>query len=63
MRPDGSDVRRLTHQRAYTPAWSPDGGHIVFAAPGLFVMNPDGTRVTPLPTENAGETSLADWIE
>ena len=25
MPPDGSDVRRLTHQRAYTPGWSPDG--------------------------------------
>jgi TolB protein len=33
MRPDGSGVRRLTHQRAYTPAWSPDGEHIVFSAP------------------------------
>jgi Tol biopolymer transport system component len=46
MRPDGSDVRRLTHQRAYTPAWSPDGEHIVFSAPGLFVMSPDGTGVS-----------------
>jgi len=62
MRPDGSDVRRLTQQRAYTPAWSPDGEHIVFSAPGLFVMNPDGTGVTPLPT-NVGETSLPDWVE
>jgi TolB protein len=62
MRPDGSDVRRLTHQRAYTPAWSPDGEHIVFSAPGLFVMNPDGTGATPLPTD-VGETSLPDWTE
>jgi Tol biopolymer transport system component len=62
MRPDGSDVRRLTNQKAYTPAWSPDGDHIVFSAPGLFVMNPDGTGVTPLPT-NVGETSLPDWTE
>ena len=62
MRPDGSDVRRLTDQRAYTPAWSPDGQHIVFSAPGLFVMNPDGTGVTALPT-NVGETSLPDWTK
>jgi TolB protein len=62
MRPDGSGVRRLTHQRAYTPTWSPDGQHIVFSAPGLFVMNPDGTAVTPLPT-NVAETSLPDWTE
>ncbi len=60
MRPDGSGVRRLTHQGAYTPAWSPDGEHIVASAPGLVVMNPDGTGVTPLPT-NVGETSLPDW--
>jgi TolB protein len=63
MRPDGSGVHRLTHQRAYTPAWSPDGEHIVFSAPGLFVMNPDGTGVTPLPTEQVGETSLPDWTK
>jgi Tol biopolymer transport system component len=63
MRPDGSGVRRLTHQRAYTPAWSPDGEHIVFSAPGLFVMNPDGTGVTPFPTDHVGETSLPDWTE
>ena len=62
MRPDGSDIRRLTNLKAYTPAWSPDGKHIVFSAPGLFVMNPDGTGVTSLPT-NVGETSLPDWTE
>jgi tricorn protease-like protein len=62
MRPDGSDVRRLTDVKAYTPAWSPDGQHIVFSATGLFVMNPDGTGVTALPT-NVGETSLPDWTD
>jgi TolB protein len=62
MRTDGSGVRRLTHQRAYTPAWSPDGKHIVFSAPGLFVMKPDGTGVTPLPSD-VGETALPDWTE
>jgi Tol biopolymer transport system component len=62
MRPDGSGIHRLTNQRAYTPAWSPDGEHIVFSAPGLFVMDPDGTGVTALPTD-VGETSLPDWTE
>jgi len=62
MRPDGSNIRRLTNLKAYTPAWSPDGEHVVFSAPGLFVMNPDGTGVTALPT-NVGETSLPDWTE
>lgn len=61
MRPDGSDVRRLTHNRAYTPAWSPDGKHIVASAPGLFVMNVDGTGITALATPPVGETSLPDW--
>lgn len=60
MFPDGSGVRRLTNQRAYTPAWSPDGAHIVFSSPGLFIMAADGTGVTSLPT-NVGETSLPDW--
>jgi hypothetical protein len=26
-------------------------------------MNPDGTGVTPLPTEHVGETALPDWTE
>ena len=61
MRPDGSDVKRLTHARAYTPAWSPDGSHIVFSAPGLFVMRADGSGITSLPVDGVGETSLPDW--
>ncbi len=63
MRPDGSAVRRLTHARAYTPAWSPDGEHIVFSAPGLFIMDRDGSEVRALPTPQVGETSLPDWAE
>jgi Tol biopolymer transport system component len=63
MRPDGSAVRRLTHNRAYTPAWSPDGDHIVFSAPGLFIMDPDGSDVRALPTPGVGETSLPDWTD
>jgi TolB protein len=61
MRPDGSAVRRLTDDRAYTPAWSPDGNYIVFSAPGLFVMRADGSGITSLPVEGIGETSLPDW--
>jgi len=61
MRPDGSAVRRLTHDRAYTPAWSPDGDHMVFSAPGLFITDSDGTHMRELPTPAVGETSLPDW--
>jgi TolB protein len=61
MRPNGSRVRRLTHETAYTPAWSPDGSHIVFSAGGLFVMRADGSRIRALPVERVGETALPDW--
>jgi TolB protein len=63
MRPDGSAVRRLTHSVGYTPAWSPDGDHIVFSAPGLSIMDPDGSHVRALPTPGVGETALPDWTE
>jgi TolB protein len=63
MRPDGSAVRRLTHKVGQTPAWSPDGDHIVFSAPGLFVMDPDGSNVIALPTPGLGETTLPDWTD
>jgi tricorn protease-like protein len=61
MRPDGSDVRRLTYNGGYTPAWSPDGDHIVFSAPGLFITDPDGTDMKALHTPGVGEISLPDW--
>jgi hypothetical protein len=63
MRPDGSAVLRLTSNRACTPAWSPDGSHIVASAPGLFVMDADGSNVMPVPTPGVGETTLPDWTE
>jgi TolB protein len=63
MRPDGSAIRRLTHNRAYTPAWSPDGNHIVVSAPGLFIMDADGSHLKALSTPGLGETSLPDWID
>jgi TolB protein len=63
MRPDGSAVRRLTRSLGQTPAWSPHGDHIVFSAPGLFVMDPDGSDVSALPTPGLGETTLPDWAD
>ena len=60
-RPDGSDIRRLTLDVGYTPAWSPEGEYVVYSAPALCVMKPDGSGKSCLPT-NVGETSLADWV-
>src|SRR4029079_17053396 len=45
MRPDGSGVHRLTHDSSYTPAWSPDGDHIVLSSPGLRIIDCDGNDV------------------
>jgi len=62
MRPDGSDVTRLTRSGAETPAWSPDGRYILFATiGGLGVMRADGSGVTLLPIEGVGEATFPDW--
>jgi TolB protein len=63
MRPDGSGVHRLTHNSSYTPAWSPDGGHIVLSTPVLRIMSSDGSDMRALPTQRVGETSLPDWTD
>jgi len=59
IRPDGSDLRRLTHAdrrawAAHSPSWSPDGKRIVFVRlvrrsrysdfSDIYVMSADGTR-------------------
>jgi dipeptidyl aminopeptidase/acylaminoacyl peptidase len=66
INPDGTDLTQLfidaevQHTRRYvvTPAWSPDGGHVIFAldpsppfsfrvaSNGLYVINADGTGLT-----------------
>jgi Tol biopolymer transport system component len=60
MRPDGSGVRRLTATRGETPAWSPDGRHIVYSMGGLFVMRANGSCIGALRLETGG-TTFPDW--
>jgi Tol biopolymer transport system component len=51
MRPDGSELTRLTDFGA-GPAWSPDGAKIAFASSdGLYTMNADGTGQTNITTD------------
>ncbi len=58
MRPDGSELRRLTDMKgpSVDPSWSPDGQQIVFssfnqhtsAGPTLFLMDANGSNIRPL---------------
>ena len=62
MAPDGSGVRRLTRARAETPGWSPDGRSFLFATPGgLGIMRADGSELTVVAVDAAGEAGFPDW--
>jgi TolB protein len=69
MKPDGSDVRRLTRSRldSWNPSWSPDGRLIAFdsqyqADPqsGIYVMNADGSGTRRL-TQKGVVAAEPDW--
>lgn len=60
MRADGSRVTRVT-VGAHAPAWSPDGRRIAFAGDygDLWTVHPDGTVLTRLTDDNAGDAEPA----
>jgi len=49
MNPDGSGQTRLTRSGGENAAFSPDGKYIVFGSDRLYVMNADGSNITPVP--------------
>jgi len=63
MNADGSGQTRLSTIFGQFCAWSPDGKYIVFNSfGGLYVMNSDGSAVTPVPIRGVpGELGFSDW--
>ena len=67
MRPDGSDLTRLTHSkgRDLAPEWSPDGQWIVFQSfrdgdTDLYITDFDGQVVRRL-TNQPGFDGMPEW--
>jgi TolB protein len=64
MAADGSQKDRLTFSPGHEahPAWSPDGGKIIFVRDGALVkMNKDGTNKTTITDPNDYRASNPDW--
>ena len=65
IRPDGTDLVRLTTGQGEYPSWSPDGNRIAFASSrdgdyDIYVMNADGTQERAL-TANAIYDMYPAW--
>jgi Tol biopolymer transport system component len=70
IRPDGSNLHRLTNGRGFNgdAVWSPDGAHLAFTSDragtfDLYTMNPDGTdqRQETHHESGGGFASYASW--
>ncbi len=68
MKPDGSELRRLTNNAAYDdfPVWSPDGRKIAFVSdrdgePEIYRMDADGSRVRRLTTDDGPVNAFPAW--
>jgi TolB protein len=64
IRPDGSGLRRLTHEPAYdrAPAWSPNGRQIAsFGEGGIVLRAPDGSVLRRIAIPVQGFLEELEW--
>jgi len=70
IRPDGSDIRRVTEfGDSFFPSWSPDGSQLAFdtsyrdenGANVVWLMDPDGGNLKDISERGVGEWRNPDW--
>ena len=61
VRPDGSDLQRVSDEFARSVSWSPDGSELLVAADGVSVIQVDGSVKRELFNEQGELPMLAAW--